>query len=236
MTAASSVHSVALARANSALFAAVGAHPQDLNGPLGNADLRKLDELADDEAVVAMSEIGLDFQPRSLASGLSSGERSRADQEAALRAQIGIARNHGLAVIWHMREATPECMRIMREERIGELRGAAHYFQGSYDEAMEVIDLGCKISLAKPLLRLPELQDVAVRIPLAEIVLETDSYPQPFKKNRDSWTEPRDVPLVAQKLAELRGIDVSEVMDATTANALDVLGARGAQVAASMGD
>jgi TatD DNase family protein len=120
----------------------------------------------------------------------------------------------------------------MRDEKVGELTGAAHYFQGSYDEASAVIDLGCKISLAKPLLRLPELQDVAARIPLSKIVLETDSFPQPFKKDRAKWTEPRDIPKVAQKLAELRGIDVSQVMAATTENALSMLGARGGQLAA----
>ena len=226
VTAAGSARSVALAQANPALFAAVGAHPQDLDGPLTDTDLGKLDALAGDEAVVAMSEVGLDFQPSS---------PRHADQEAALRAQIAIARNQGLAVIWHMRAATAECLRIMLDERVVELGGAAHYFQGSYDEASSVIDMGCKISFAKPLLRLPELQDVAVRIPLGAIVLETDSFPQPFKKNRDKWTEPRDIPLVAQKLAELRGMGVSEVMAATTDNALSMLGARGGHLAARLG-
>ena len=226
VTAAGSARSVVLALANPALFAAVGAHPQDLDGPLSGSDLANLDSLAGDEAVVAMSEVGLDFQPSS---------PPHDDQEAALRAQIAIARNHGLAVIWHMREATAECLRIMRDERVGELGGAAHYFQGSYDEASAVIDMGCKISFAKPLLRLPELQDVAARIPLDAIVLETDSFPQPFKKNREKWTEPRDVPLVARKLAELRGINVSEVMAATNGNALSMLGARGEHLAARLG-
>lgn len=232
VTAASSARAVALAHANPALFAAVGAHPQDLGGPLSDTDLGKLDALAGDEAVVAMSEIGLDFQP----SSLSYGDQAPGDQEAALRAQIGIARNHDLAVIWHMREATAECLRIMRDEKVGGLRGAAHYFQGSYDEASAVIDMGCKISLAKPLLRLPWLQDVAARIPLSAVVLETDSFPQPFKKNRAKWTEPRDIPLVAQKLADLRGIEVSEVMAATTENALSLLGARGEQLATRLGE
>ncbi|MCZ6514604.1 MAG: TatD family hydrolase, partial [Acidobacteria bacterium] len=107
--------------------------------------------------------------------------------------------------------------------------------QHKLDEASAVIDMGCKISFARPLLRLPELQDVAARIPLDAIVLETDSFPQPFKKNREKWTEPRDIPLVAQKVAELRGIDVSEVMAATTENALSMLGARGEHLAARLG-
>ena len=226
VTVESSARAVALAHSNPSLFAAVGAHPQDLSGPLGQTDIDQLDALADDAAVVAMSEIGLDYQTTS---------PPHAEQIAALRTQIGIARNHGLSVIWHMREATQDCLRIMREENVAELGGAAHYFQGNYEEAQAVIDLGCKISLAKPLIRLPELQNVATRIPLDAIILETDSFPQPFKKNRDKWTEPRDIPVVAQKLAELRDIDLAEVMAATTENALSMLGARGEQLGPKLG-
>ena len=98
------------------------------------------------------------------------------------------------------------------------------------DNATAVMDLGCAISLAKPLLRLPELQEVAKRVPLASIVLETDAYPQPFKKKRDKWTEPKDVSLVAEKLADIRGCSVAEIVDQTTNNALDLLGLRGMPV------
>ena len=66
----------------------------------------------------------------------------------------------------------------------GELGGAAHYFQGDRAYARQILDLGFHISLAKPLLRLSELQDVARWLPMDRIVLETDSYPQPFKGKR----------------------------------------------------
>jgi len=135
-----------------------------------------------------------------------------------------------------MREATPDCMRILRDERVQELGGAAHYFQGTWEEATAVMDLGCAISLAKPLLRLPELQEVAKRVPLASIVLETDAYPQPFKKKRDKWTEPKDVALVAEKLAEIKGCSVAEIVDKTTKNALALLGQRGMPMQAELRD
>ena len=221
VTIESSQKAVALSKEHESIFAAVGTHPQDLTGPLSSDAEAALSKLAADPAVVAMSEIGLDFQPAS---------PDHSVQEEAFRIQIDIARRNHLAVIWHMREATPECMRILRDERVQELGGVAHYFQGTWEDAISVMDIGCAISLAKPLLRLPELQEVAKRVPLESIVLETDSYPQPFKKKRDKWTEPKDVALVAEKLAEIKGFSVVEIVEQTTKNALELLGQRGKPV------
>ncbi|MCI0795414.1 MAG: TatD family hydrolase, partial [Chloroflexi bacterium] len=92
-------------------------------------------------------------------------------------------------------------------------------------EAKRVMDMGLYISLARPLLRLPELQVVAANLPLERIVLETDSAPQPFKARRDNWTEPRHTRVIAEKLAELQGKDVEEVVQTTTANMRSLLGA-----------
>ena len=205
------------------VFAGVGVHPSDLTGELDQQELDQLRQMAADERVVVMSEVGLDHQDHS---------PDRAMQERAFRAQLGIAREANLPVVFHMRFATDDMLRVLRDERVSELGGAAHYFQGSHDEAAAVIDLGCYISLAKPLVRLPELQEVARELPLEWIVLETDCYPQPFKGKREKWTEPKDVPMVAAKLAELKDLDVSEIMEATTANALKMLGHRADRVSA----
>ena len=98
-----------------------------------------------------------------------------------------------------------------------------HYFQGDEPTAREAIDCGMFISLARPLLRLPELQETARNIPLENMVLETDAYPQPFKKYRHNWTEPRHVLEVARKLAEIKGITVEEVSEVTTRNLAGML-------------
>jgi|TARA_B100000959_G_scaffold287263_2_gene370574 TatD DNase family protein len=205
------------------VFAGVGVHPSDLTGELDNDALDQLRFMAGNEQVVVMSEVGLDHQDHS---------PDRAMQERAFRAQIGIAHEAGLPVVFHMRFATADMLRVLTEERVSVLGGAAHYFQGSHDEAAAVIELGCYISLAKPLLRLPELGKVAREVPLEWIVLETDCYPQPFKGKREKWTEPKDVPMVAAKLAELKGIDVAEVMETTTNNALTMLGHKADRVSA----
>lgn len=224
-TLASSRKCIELARANSSVVAGVGVHPQDLTGELSTEDLNGLDELCHDRRVVAVSEVGLDFQPAS---------PDRAMQARALRAQIDMARRHRLPVIFHMRESIQETLALLRATRAGDLGGAAHYFQGSLRDALEVIDLGFMISLAKPLLRLPELQEVAARLPASKIVLETDAYPQYFKSKRERWTEPKDVPLVASMLAEIRGVGLEEIENVATANSLLMFGERSAVVRSAL--
>ena len=198
------------------VWAGVGVHPMDLTGPLSDDDLARLRELASHERVVCISEIGLDWEP---------GRPDRAAQEQAFRAQLRLAVELNLPVIFHNREAGMEPLRIIREETGGAVPAVAHYFQGPLDYALACLEQGIYLSLAKPLLRLPELQDIiANHAPLESIVLETDSYPQPYKKNRNNWTEPRDIPLVAAKVAELKGVTPDEVAARTTGTIQRVLG------------
>ena len=203
------------------LYAGIGVHPTDLGRELSEADVEALSLLAEDDRVVVLSETGLDR---------SEGAPEFAMQERAFRAQIGLAREHRLPLVFHNRGATEETLRLLEEEHAGDAGGAAHYFQGDLDSAERFIDLGFYISLGKPLLRLPDLQEVARRLPLDRIVLETDSYPQPFKRRRDRWTEPKDVALVAAKLAELRCLPLAEVEASTTENVMRMLGDRAAKV------
>ena len=190
------------------VFAGVGIHPADLEAPITAEDIATLETIASHERVTVMSEIGIDHMPNS---------PDHRWQEDAFAAQIQIAKHHQLPVVFHVREhlddltqfeARASAISILAEHDVGQLGGAAHYFQGDYQYACKILDLGLKISFAKPLIRSSELQDVAKRIPIESIVLETDSYPQPFKKNRAKWTEPKDVKLVAECLAEIRGIEL----------------------------
>ena len=207
---------IGLARGYKPCYAGVGIHPMDITRPVDDEVYGKLRSLAASEhKVVCISEIGLDFQP-------TSPDRSLQDQ--AFRQQIRLAKELGLPIIFHSRESHPEVLRTLKEEGAHQVRGVMHYFQGDEATAKEAIDLGFFISLARPLLRLPELQEVAAGLPLENIVLETDAAPQPFKKHRHNWTEPRHVNEVATKLAELKGIPVEEVATTTTANLTGLLG------------
>jgi TatD DNase family protein len=175
--------------------------------------------------VVAVSEVGLDFGP---------GSPDPSLQYQAFREQVRLARELGLPIIFHSREAPGrpelhrEALRVLRQERGWEVGGAMHYFQADAATARECLDLGFLISLAKPLLRLPHIQEVVKQLPLESIVLETDSYPQPFKSRRENWTEPRDVALVAQKVADLKGIEVAEAAQATSENLVAMVSRAGA--------
>ena len=212
---ASSHRCVELANIHSTLYAGVGIHPTELEGQLDETTYQTLRNLViSNKKVVCVSEIGLDFLP-------TSPDRSLQDQ--AFRAQIRLAREVGLPIIFHSRECYPEVLRVLREEQAYEVGGAMHYFQGDEATAREAIDIGFYISLARPLLRLPELQEVARGLPLERIVLETDAAPQPFKKYRHNWTEPRYVKDVAEKLAEIKGITLEKVALTTTANLKSLL-------------
>lgn len=221
-TVESSQRCVRLTKAFPELYAGVGIHPMDLTGPVDQGVFSQLLNCATStDKVIAISEIGLDFL---------DNMPDRAMQYQAFREQVRLARELRLPIVFHSREAHDEVLRVLREERAYEVGGAMHYFQGDLETARAAIDLGFYISLAKPLLRLPHLQAVAADLPLDCIVLETDSAPQPFKAKRENWTEPRHLRDIAEKLAELRGIDVDEVRRTTTDNFTNMLGDRGTKV------
>ena len=219
----SSRRAVRLAADNPGLLAAVGLHPQDLAGPMTGEAESALIALAASDRVVAVSEIGLDFQDSS---------PDRAVQFDAFRRQIGMARELELPIVFHSRLADRDTLRVLREERGFEVGGAMHYFQGDERTAREAIDLGFWVSLARPLLRLEGLRSVAAQLPMEWIVLETDAYPQPFKRDRSRWTEPRHAAEIAAELAGLRDTDAAEVARATTSNALRMFGRRAGALAA----
>ena len=223
VTAESSQRCTAIAGEFEAVFAAIGLHPQEIVHRTFEKELMSIQELLFHRRVVAMSEIGLDYQPNS---------PDKTVQQTVFVRQIRMAQSAGLAVVFHNREATEDTLRILRETNAGKSGGAAHYFQGSWDYACSLMDMGFHLSLAKPLVRLPELQSIAARLPLDRVVLETDSYPQPFKKNRSKWTEPKDTAVVASCLAQLKGLRVEEVCEAATRNTLAMLGERGQPIAA----
>ena len=213
---------VDLAQAHPSLYASIGIHPMRLLGGWDEHSYEILRHLAQTSPkVVAISETGIDYLPNA---------PDRHWQQQAFREQIRLARELDLPIIWHSQISTPgvsgehsETLRILKEEGGGALRGVMHYFQADEATAWAAIHGGFLISLAKPLLRLPHLEEVARRIPLQHIVLETDASPQPWKPYRHEWTEPRDVATIASKLAEVKGLSVRQVAESTTSNLMKML-------------
>ena len=219
---------IGLAERHEAFRAGVGIHPCNAWERVDDAMYEELERLAQSPQVVCISEVGLDYLPES---------PDHAVQDQVFRQHIRLAKSLGLPIIFHSRAEEPRgvstgeshaaCFRVLREEQAGEVGGAMHYFQADEATAREAIDCGFYISLARPLTRLPEVQEAARAIPLEHIVLETDAYPQPFKKYRHNWTEPRHVAEVARCLAEVKGVSVEEVAEVTTANFRKMVNRRG---------
>ena len=198
------------------MYAGVGIHPMEAWEPVDDRVYQTLEGLAKSSPkVVCVSEVGLDFLPTS---------PDRNVQYQVFRQHIRLAKSLKLPIIFHSRESHSQVFQTLREEQAGDVGGVMHYFQADEATAREAIDCGFFISLARPLLRLPELEEAARVIPLENIVLETDAAPQPFKKHRHNWTEPRHVQAVAQRLADLKGISLEEVTQVTSKNLTNLLG------------
>lgn len=206
---------------------ALGIHP--LYTPrAADEDLGRLDAAlaahAADPRLVAVGEIGLDhFVP-----GLDP-----ARQEFFYSAQLALAQRHGLPVILHVRRSADGLLKHLRRTPV---RGIAHAFNGSTQQAMEFVRLGFKLGFGGTVTyeRALQVRRLAVELPLDAIVLETDSPDIPphwlyaTARERDAGkpqgrNEPEELPRIAAVLAQLRGIGVEELAAAARANATDAL-------------
>jgi TatD DNase family protein len=142
-------------------------------------------------------------------------------QKYAFRQQIKWAKEYNLPIVIHSREATAECITIVAEEKDDRLQGVFHCFGGSLEEANRIMELGFMMGIGGVLtFKKSGLDAVAKEIPLEYLVLETDApylAPVPFRGKRNESSYLR---LVAEKLAEVKGISLTEVAAQTTANAL----------------
>lgn len=192
------------------IFAAVGTHPHDAT-TLTDAALAEQRELARSPQVVAIGEIGLDYY-RNLS--------PRDAQRDAITRQFALARELDLPVILHNRESHADMIELLRSEGQG-LRGVFHCFIGDQAMARDALDLGFVISFAGPVTypKNTELAEVAAWAPLDRILVETDCpylTPTPFRGQRN---EPRHVAQVARHIADLRGISLDQMAEATSRNA-----------------
>lgn len=202
---------LAAARAVPGAYAAPGLHPlAALEWDDGTA--ARLSALLRDPVVAAVGEIGLDaLLPAP----------SLTVQEAALRGQLRLAVEAGLPVLIHCRKATGRLLAILREEEARRVGGILHAFSGSVETALEAIRLGFAIGIGGPVTfpgarRLPE---VLRRLPAEAVVLETDAPDLPPVPYRGECNQPVYLPLVAERVAELRGWSLEETAHFTTANA-----------------
>lgn len=213
----SSEQAVALAGAHpGTLFAAVAVHPHDAQHWNAETEAR-IRELAARPGVVAIGEIGLDFH---------YDFSPREDQYVAFRAQMRMAKALKLPVIIHCREAYPETLAVLAEEGIAEIGGVMHCWAGNVAEAQQAVALGMKLGFGGTLTfkNAEEVRASALAVPSEALLVETDApylAPMPHRGKRN---EPAYTRLVAEKLAELRGLPFDEIASLTTANARDLFG------------
>jgi len=201
-----------------ALSAAVGVHPHDAS-KLRKEDLDWFREQLVSGRAIAVGEIGLDYY-RDLS--------PRPIQQRAFREQLSLARDVGRPIIVHDRNAGFDVLRILREEHADEVGGVFHCFSEDLGYVHKVLDLGFYIGIDGPVTyeSAGDLREVARAVPIERLLLETDSpylAPQRFRGHRN---EPAYVKLVAEKIAELRGMSLEEVAQCTTENALRLFGPR----------
>lgn len=207
----SSERAVELAEVWQGLYAAVGIHPNDANG-VTEETYEKLCAWAKLPHVVAIGEIGLDYHwdttPREV-------------QFEVFRRQIRLAREVKLPVVIHDREAHGDIVRILREEGAKEVGGIMHCFSGSWEMAKECMDMNFMISFGGPVTfrnaRRP--QEVASKVPLDYLLVETDSPYLTPEPHRGKPNQPLYVRYVAEKIAELKGMEFIEICKITSENA-----------------
>jgi TatD DNase family protein len=171
-----------------------------------------------DKRFVALGEIGLDFFIPML-----TEPAMREKQIFFFREQLKIARDFGLPVLMHVRRSQDVVLKHARQ--LTPAGGIAHAFNGSFQQAQAYIDLGFKLGFggAMTFTRALQIRRMATELPLESIVLETDApdiSPSWIHPGRNS---PDQIPRIGAVLAELRGISVEEVAQATTANAKQAL-------------
>lgn len=211
------------------VYAAVGVHPHDADG-FDAAALEELRALARSPGVTAIGETGLDFY---------RNRSSREGQDRALRAQLDLACETGLAAVLHLRssanagegatDAYEACLRVLDDYR-GRLRAVSHCFSGTPALAHAFVERGFYVSFAGNATypNAPVLREAAKAVPLERIVIETDCPYLTPQARRGKRNEPAYVQLTAEALAAALGIPFAEFAAATTANARRLFGLDGA--------
>ena len=210
---------------------ALGIHPLCAAGAT-EADLAALDTALtaqrDDPRLVAVGEIGLDY----FVEGLVPGQ-----QEHIFEAQLRLARKHDLPVLLHVRRSVDQVLKALRVAQGGRpWHGIAHAFNGSEQQAQACIELGLKLGFggAVTFERALRLRRLAAGLPLSAIVMETDApdipphwlYTTQAERGEgqpQGRNEPAELPRIAQAVAQLRGLPLEALAQATTANAVGAL-------------
>lgn len=206
----SNTEAVALADSFPNIYATVGMHPHDAKD-VGADELRALRALTSQPKVIAVGETGLDYYYN----------HSPHEVQCRVFTQfIRMARETGLPIVVHERDAAQEAAELLRSEGGRELHGVIHCFTGNYEAACAYLDLGFYLSFTGIITfkNAEPLRQVVRQVPLERMLVETDSpylTPVPHRGKRN---EPAYVRLVAETVASVKSIPVEDVARVTTEN------------------
>jgi len=193
------------------IYAAAGIHPSEAHQVSPGDDEAIADIARQEEKIVAIGEIGLDFY---------WDKTYYREQYDVFLTMLRIAQDIALPVVIHNRSAQREMQWFFQEEGITELSGVMHCFAGDIIDVRFYLDMGLHISFTADITHKNfSRTDVVKFVPLDRLLLETDSpfiVPAKFSGKRN---EPANVLYVAEKLAEIRGMSVEEIARITTGNA-----------------
>lgn len=215
----SSTSSLELSQKYPFIFAGVGVHPTDAH-EIPEGDVQKIKHLLEaNKSIVSIGEVGLDYYHFEGCAEAEIAQRKQAQQQL-FSTMIVWAREYHLPLILHTRDCFKDAFRMMKEEAAGQA-AVIHCFTGTTEEALQWVELGCHISFTAIITykKSDALREAVAAVPLDKIMLETDTPFLPAEGFRGQLGEPRFVREVAACVAEVKGISLEEVAEATTKTA-----------------
>ena len=204
---------IRLAKEYSHVYAAVGVHPSEME-ELDEDFMLWMKEQASDEKTVAIGEIGLDYY-------WDKEPEVQERQRYWFGRQIELARETGLPIIVHSRDAAADTMQVMKEHHAEDIPGVIHCYSYSKEMAMEFVKMGYYIGVGGVVTfkNAKKLKEAVEVLPLEKILLETDCpymAPEPYRGKRNSSLY---LPYVIEEIARIKGVSAEEVERVTEENA-----------------
>ena len=201
---------IELAKKYPEVYATVGIHPEE--GDIVNKEnINLLKKLAKQDKVVAIGEIGLDYQIEDV------GPET---QKVGFIAQLDLAFELNLPVVVHIRKSLEDVLEILSKYDWSKNNGVVHCYSSSYKKVNRILDMGLHVSFTGIVTYDEGTQKASQAVPLEKMMLETDCpflAPEPYRGER---AEPWHVELIAKKIAEIKNTSLEEVAKTTTNNAI----------------
>ena len=195
-----------LAILQDSIYLTIGYHPEEADYTQ-EKDITFLKELLKNPKVIGIGEIGLDYHYT---------KENKIAQQKLFEEQLKLAEQENLPVVIHSRDATNDTIEILKKYHV---KGVIHCFSGSLETAKQYIKMGFFLGIGGVVtFKNSKLPDVIREVPLECLVLETDSpylTPEPYRGHKNS---PQYIPVIAQKIADIKNVSVEEVVSITSQN------------------